>query len=73
MSGHLLIKGFSCSKTKEGEWQISQMSTNQGIFRIGEQENLLLDQDVLDRFCSYVANELRVPLEAFLQEEAEQE
>lgn len=71
MDNHLLVKGLSFQKSPEGEWLISRIATNYGIFSMGEYENSLLDKEVVDRFCSYTANELRGPLEEFLQEEAE--
>lgn len=73
MSKHLLVKGLSFAKQPQGEWVVSQIATNQGIFRIGENENALLDPEIVERFCSYISATMREQLEGFLQEEQEEE
>lgn len=69
---HLLVKGLSFAKQPQGEWKVSQIATNQGIFRIGENENALLDAEVVDRFCAYISTTMRDQIEGFLQEEQEE-
>ncbi len=73
MSEQLFIKGFSISRDIEGKWRATKASTNQGSFALGEAENLLIDQEIFDRFCSYLVHTLRPELEGFLEEENKQQ
>jgi hypothetical protein len=71
MTEHLFIKGLGFQKdlSDEGRWSLTKIVSNAGSFQIGPHENARLDAQIVERFCSYVAQTLRPEIEGFLQEE----
>ncbi len=74
MTQHLYFSSFKLEKNvKTGEWQLGEVSTNEGTFVVGEEANAKIKQEYIDKFVAYVRSEITPEILTFLQEEVVEE
>lgn len=67
---HLLIKGISLAKNMQsGDWEISEITTNQGSFGTSKDQNERLNQKLLRYLAGYLKQTFEGDIKAFLHSE----